>query len=333
MTIDARKSHSKYQLPNDIPNIAITDDDKRILLEVYRHDIIDAKTIYTLLSHRSADKISRRLNRLWKARYLHRLHQLEELFVTGGGSHPIAYTLEDRGMALITDLYGYQPRRKRLKERAKRITSSTVLHTLEQSRFLVSMRQSVDLRDDLHFLYPEDIYLHFAPQILERDRLPYTLTTRVKWFDYREEQGTNPDGLFMLYNPLAPEGNQRRCIFLEIDRGTETINPTDQQIQSQKFWERTSILRKFIVYAYAFSRGAHIRQFGIPTFQVLTVTTNQGRVKEMQAMFRSRLSVRPHDAHPNRFLFTDWDSIQEHGADLVTTPVQNGFGEQRSLLL
>ncbi len=333
MTKPPRSSHHKYRLPDKTLKLAPTPDDEQILLEVYRHDIIDAKTIYSLLQPRSPDKISRRLNKLFKARYLHRFLQLEEIYVAGGGSRPIAYTLDDKGMALVTERFGFKPKRTRLRERAKGLSSSRILHDLELAQFIVSMRKSVDDRDDLHFLYPEDIYQHFAQQVLKRDRLPIGIRTRVRWFDYREEQGTNPDGFFMLYNPMAPEGKQRRSIFLEIDRGTETINPTDRTIKSLRFWQGTSILRKFVIYSYAFARNVHQTVFGIPTFQVLTVTTNRERVAEMQKMFRSRLSIKPHEVDNNRFLFTDWNTIRKHGSDLVTLPVENGVGEVKTLLI
>ena len=64
MTSAPRAKYSKYKHPGDAPNVAITNDDDQILLEVYRHDIIDANTIYTLLAPRPIDKLRRRLRKL-----------------------------------------------------------------------------------------------------------------------------------------------------------------------------------------------------------------------------------------------------------------------------
>ena len=333
MATQSRASYSHYELPDKPPRVALTDDDKAILLEVYRHDIIDAKTIYRLLEHRSTDKIGRRLNTLRKARYLERLSQIEQIHVKGGGALPKVYTIGTEGMEYLQDELGLPPKKKRLRERASRLSVSYVEHSLEQSRFLVSMRKSVDPRSDVHFLYPEDFYSLFAKKILDRPTLPFGLRAKVNWLGYREVQGTNPDALFVLYFPMQPEARQRRCLFLEIDRGTETINPSDRQIKSVKFWEKSSLLRKFVVYAYAYHRKVHEVEFGLPTFQVLTVTTKPGRVVEMQEMFRQRLAISPHDVNPNRFLFMDWKTLQAHGDDLVSAPVENAVGEGKSLLV
>ena len=333
MKAPSRASYSKYSRPTVAPGLRMTPDDEQILLEVYRHDVIDANTIYALLAPRTPNKIRRRLLKLHQAGYLRRLPQLEEIYVSGGGSLPIAYTLDRSGQTYVEGFFGLRPKKKRIRERASRLSASFILHSLEQARFMVSLRRSVELRDDCRFLYPEDIYRYFAPEILNRDQLPYGIRTRVRWYDYRETQGTNPDGFFMLFFPGEPEGRQRRSIFLEIDRGTETVNPSDKQVRGLKFWERTSILRKFVVYAAAHERGVHEKEFGIPTFQVLTITTNPGRVREMQRMYRERLSGKPHRVNPNRFLFTDWESMEKHGADLVTMPVENAAEETRSLLI
>lgn len=330
--MQSRASFSHYQLPDKAPNVALTEDDHKILLEVYRHDVIDAKTIYRLLSHRSEDKVRRRLNVLRKARYLERLSQIEQIHVKGGGSLPMAYTIGNHGMRFIQDEHGFPPKKKRLRERASRLSVSYVMHSLEQSRFLVLMRQSVEKRNDVHFLYPEDFYELFAKDILKRPTLPYSLRAKVNWHGYREEQGTNPDGMFVLYFPMQPLDKQRRCLFVEIDRSSETINPSDRKLKSIKFWEKSSLLRKFVVYAYAFRREVHKQEFGLPTFQVLTVTTNPKRVKEMQAMYRERLAIPPHDVNPNRFLFIDWKSLNAHGNDLITAPIENAVGETKSLL-
>lgn len=319
-------------MPKVPPRVALTADDKQLLLEVYRHDIIDAKTVYGLLPHRTADKLGRRLNTLRKARYLERLQQIEQVHVPGGGSLPKVYTLGPVGASFVQEAYGLPPRTKRVRERASRLSVSYLLHSLEQARFMVLMRQSAVRHPGVEFLYPEEIYRRYAPKILDRPTLPYSVRARVNWYGYREVQGTNPDGLFMLVFPAQPENQQRRSIFVEIDRGTETINPSERQSRSVKFWERSSLLRKFVVYSYAFARGVHTTEFGLPTFQVLTVTTNPDRVHELQAMYQSRLAVPPHDVNPNRFLFTDWQTLSDHGDDLVSAPVENGFGEHRSLL-
>ena len=332
MTTTSRAPYSKYKIPSDVPNIAITDDDDKILLEVYRHDIVDANTIYTLLAPRSIDKLRRRLRLLHLNQYLQRLSQVEQIYVPGGGSLPAAYTLGVKGARRLTEAYGLIAKPDRYRDRGKNLSAQHVLHALEQTRFLVSCRKSAESREHIDFLYPDQIYARFAPAILKRDSMPSVVTGRVNWHGYTETEGTIPDGLFMLYYRNLPKGKNRRSIFLEIDRGTETIDVSDRKMKTLKFWKDTSLLRKFVVYAYAFQGRSHERVFGIPTFQVLTVTTNRDRVGKIQDMYRKRLAVRPHSVKPFRYLFTDFETIAAHEQDILAVPFEDGEGKVRSLL-
>ena len=327
-----RSQRKKYTRPNNPINVRLSDDDKRMLLEIYRHDFIDTRGLANLMAHRSYDKIQRRLMKLVDAHYIDIISQMKEVYVPDGGSIAYVYFLDNRGMKLLGDEFALPHKFSRIRERAKRIKTTTIEHDLEQARFMVTLRRSVETKDGFEFLYPEQIYRQLKPEILQWKYQPRILTPRVKWFNFSGEQGTKPDGFFMLYRPHAPEGRQRKAIFLEIDRGTETVNPTDEVAQSLAFWQSSSILRKCVVYANAFRRGYHTEQFGITSFQVLFVTTTQEHVEEMQQMYRQRLAIPPHEVHPNRFLFTHQDAIAAHGTDYATLPLQNAAGEKTTLI-
>lgn len=328
----ARARYRKYLLPNETPNVAITEDDDQILLEVYRHDIIDANTIYTLLAPRPVDKVRRRLRKLHLNQYLQRLAQIEQIHVPGGGSLPVAYTLGPKGVQRLKEAYNLSAKPDRYRDRGKTLSAQYVQHALEQTRFLVQCRKSAEAREHIEFLYPDQIYARYAPKLLERDTPPSVLSARVAWHGYGEEEGTIPDGFFMLHYKNLPNGKNRRSIFLEIDRGTETIDVNDRKQKTLKFWKDTSLLRKFVVYGYAHRTRVHERSFGIPTFQVLTVTTSRDRVGKMQAMYKKRLAVRPHTVPPVRFLFTDFTTIAKHGGDILAVPLEDGEGRPRNLL-
>lgn len=322
---------SQYELPKLTPNIKPTHDDLQILLEVYRHDVIDAHTIRLLLSHRSPDGIGRRLNLLRKNRFLVRLKQLEEIFRPGGGSYSKAYTLGESGYLWIKNVLALPPKKLRHNERASRLTATTIKHALEQTRILVAIRKSVSIRPNLEFLYPEQIYERFAPKILERKVLPRVLQTKVHWHGHAETEGTIPDGFFMIVDPTKPDGKQRRTIFLEIDRGTMTVMPSDQKLHTEKFWRDNSMLRKFLVYEFAFRTNAHKRQFGIERFQVLTVTNSAQHAVRMQAMYQKHLTAKPLEANPYRYLFTDFETIKKRGYAMLDVPIQNGVGQMLTL--
>lgn len=331
MNIQTRTPHFKYKRPKEAPTVAITPDDDRLLLEVYRHDIIDAKTVFALLAPRSEDRIRRRLRRLFDAGFLQRLGQREQIFVPGGGSLPVAYSLGPRGARRMREAYGLKTKPDRYRGRDTSLSAQFIEHALEQTRFLVHARQAVSARPDIEFLYPDEIYSRYAPEILERPSLPSVVSAPVSWHGYGETEGTIPDGFFMLRYMELPEGENRRAIFLEIDRGTETIDVNERKQKTLKFWKDTSLLRKFVVYSYAFKRRMHQQQFGIPTFQVLTVTTNRERVGKMQEMYQKRLGPRPHSIAPNRFLFTDFETLAQHGGNILSAPLEDGMGRARAL--
>lgn len=324
-------SYSQYKLSNKALPLALTDDDHQIMLEAYRHDVVDAHTIRLLLPHRSQDVIGRRLNRLRKNHYLIRLRQREEIRRPGGGTYSKAYALGDKGYQNIKMAFKLPPKKLRYNESARRLTATTIKHALEQSQFLVSVRKSVEATPPLEFLYPEQIYERYAPKILQQKTLPRMLRTKVNWHGYKEFEGTLPDGFFMIVDPSKPVGKQRRTIFLEIDRGTMTVDPSDTKIRSLTFWKDSSMLRKFLVYEFASKTRAHQKTFGVETYQVLTVTTNPQHRATMQAMFQNRLAKRPITANPFRFLFTDFETIHNYGYDILSTPVENAVGTRVEL--
>lgn len=304
----------------------LTADDDRILLEAYRHDVIDSQTFYRLLSHRPSHKVSNRLRLLHQNRYLERLGKIEEIHVPGGGSLAIPYMLGAAGTKRVQEVYGLPAKLKRPQERARRRSSPFILHDLELSRFMVSLQQSAAKTGQVDFLYADEIYARYAREILERETLPRVVRQYVNYAGHQADEGTIPDGLCMLVYKNV-EGPNRRALFIEIDRGHATIDPTNKYLHTLKFWSGSSILRKFVIYSRYYRDQKYKEEFGLPTFQVLTVTTTPDRVKMMQAMWEKRLRS---EAPANRFLFTDFETIAKHG-DHITLPIEDAEGELHSI--
>ena len=65
----------------------------------------------------------------------------------------------------------------------------------------------------------------------------------------------------------------RRCFFVEIDRGTMPITRSNIS--------QTSFQRKMRAYLAVYASRLHERQFGWKAFRVLTVTTDEARVRSM----------------------------------------------------
>jgi len=82
------------------------------------------------------------------------------------------------------------------------------------------------------------------------------------------------------------------------------------------------------VYQRAFRQKVHTKLFGIPAFQVLTVTTKPGRVEQMQQAWRNHLAKGVHAINPAFFLFTDWETIEQHEGDILSMPFLSAKGEE-----
>ena len=107
MTTKSRAPSPRFKLPDELPNVAITDDDIALIWYHYRLRLIDSESIYSLFPTRSKEKLSKRLNNLRKARYLGRLPKqaLEWQHKEGGGSTHLVHALDYRGAQLLRDRF------------------------------------------------------------------------------------------------------------------------------------------------------------------------------------------------------------------------------------
>lgn len=92
-----------------------------------------------------------------------------------------------------------------------------------------------------------------------------------------------PDAIFGLRIEREGQPTLVSYYFLEIDRGTMTIMPSEQVRMSEAFPYRATILRKLYAYASSYRLGLHERQFGIKAARVLIVTSSEARCRAMQA--------------------------------------------------
>ena len=90
-------------------------------------------------------------------------------------------------------------------------------------------------------------------------------------------------------------------------------------------------MRKWVVYGHAFANRSHAEIFGVPTFQVLHVTTTPQRVQEMIKAYQKRLGAGAFRVAPSRFLFTDFQTISQFRGDILEVPVFNGSGKTLTL--
>ncbi|WP_436644543.1 replication-relaxation family protein [Microbaculum sp. FT89] len=323
-----RAPSPRFKRPKARPNVQLTEDDLAILWQVYRHRVIDAESIRSLFPNRSEQQLTRRLRALYDAQFLDRPRQQNSTRRQVAGSSPMVYALDREGARLLRDEHGAIVGSDRWAQKNRELRGHNIEHALETTRFMVGLEQAVRRRPALELIHFDEI-LHGAPrQRTSARRQDTTIRTRMDWHGYGEEEGTAPDQIFGLRYLDKPDGQNRRFLFLEIDRGTETILPGERKLKSRSFFRDTSVMRKFVVYAQAFRNEAHKDTFGIPVFQVLTVTTNPARVIEMQRAFEQHLAVRPYVVKPGLFLFTDFETIARHDGDLLSVPYVNGGGKE-----
>lgn len=327
---EIRCSRPRFKRTGDRPNIQITDDDDQILFHVFRHRVIDSAMIYALFPDRSAQKLSRRLQALWQAGYLDRPTQQLERIRTGGGSAPLVYTLDRYGAQRLRDLHGVDTNPIRWRQKNREIRGRSIQHALATTRFMVSLELAARAHGSVSLLHTDDVLALFSRSETVQPGARLTLRAAINWHGHYGEEGTAPDRLFGLQYDEREEGKNRQFILLEIDQGTETIEPGDHRVSSKSFFRDTSILRKMVVYASAFKQKTHQQRFGFRAFRVLTVTTNRARVEQMQATYRKHFSAGRDSVNPGLFLFTDWTSwLSQAGYERV---VENAAGQDVSLI-
>jgi hypothetical protein len=284
--------------------------------------------MYRIFHQRSERVLSGRLRKLFQAGYLHRLQQLRDVFVPGGGSLPEAYVLDRRGIDWLFDKHQHQVSARH--QSLRRRSGEYLRHEIELSHFILSVRASLARHPDIQFLYPEEYYAQFLPDFPKQNTLSRTVQARVRWYEHREIEGTIPDGQFLLYYPQKAAGTQFRSFAVELCRANETVEPNESKLNTVSFWKDTSILRKFVVYAYAIKSGSFKEDFGMPLSHVLMVTKNQRKVVQMQQAFQRRLAGPPHRISPVYFLFTNMEALAQYD-DVLDAPIHDGDGQPFSL--
>ena len=324
-----RAPSPRFKRPATPPVVQLTDDDDRILFHVFRHRVIDAAMLYALFPERSQQKLSRRLNALRKAGYIDRPVQQMERVRTTGGSAPLVYAIDRRGAERLRDVHGLDLLASRWRQKNREIRGRSIQHGLSTTRFMVSLELATRAHGATSLLHTDQLMARFLPERKAWQGAPLTLRTRVDWHGYRGEEGTAPDRAFALHYHDRPSGRDHQVFLLEIDQGTETIEPGERRIRSRSFFRDTSLLRKFVVYASTFRARAHRAQLGVDAFRVLTVTTSSERAAQMQATYQKHLSKAPNGVNPGLFLFTDWQSWAAQVGE--RRYVENGAGKRVEL--
>jgi hypothetical protein len=286
---------------------------------------VDAEHIYRLFPERSSDRISRRLTLLFRNEFLDRpMAQIDRF--RDGGSRPLVYGLGNAGARFLKEQLGTSIGATDWRSRNKTYTRESLEHTLAVSRFLIDLELACRLRDNVSLISFEEI-LTRAPAVTRRLGNPARWSINVQWHGTRSTILIAPDAIFGLR--MGSEAGETRTAyyFLEIDRGTMTILPSERVRESDAFPYRATILRKLYAYADSHRQGLHKEHLGIASARVLTLTTSASRVSAMRHTAET-LIVQPMKLPAALFLFGE----QLAKADPLAQDLEDASGGKTRLV-
>jgi DNA-binding Lrp family transcriptional regulator len=273
MAVTATKARlPRFRRASEPPTFRLTDDDVEIIRQVARHRFLRSTHIAELVG-RSLDRTNERLRRLFHAGYLDRPRAQLDYYPTAGSS-PIAYALADRGARLLAARDKDVPAQLEWSRKNREAGRPFIEHQLEIVDFRVALQTAAKARGDVEILHP-DALAAAMPQAMRETPDPFVMQTVVSHGGIMHRIGLAPDFAFGVRFADA----SRRCFFVEIDRGTMPITRSN--------FSQTSFQRKMRAYLAVYGSRLHERQFGWKAFRVLTVTTDEARMRSMIEAARS----------------------------------------------
>ncbi|WP_299854629.1 replication-relaxation family protein [uncultured Roseobacter sp.] len=325
--VKERKKYKMYKppAPDDRLGIDVQERDLEIMTHIWRYRLIESSAIFKLFPNSSEDVLRGRLKLMFDNELIDRPRAQRSGKTTGGSKHKV-YAIKNQGAYLVQKHVPFDIKPTRWTQKNKELATRTVDHHLSTSRFASGLHASAAAHGDVQMKYIDEI----IPRNMSENRpagLFTTLRADVRdWTPVGLNEGTAADLI------VALESSTTGGVFMiEIDEGTETITPGKRQRESEKFWSRTSYLRKLLIYGAAFRAKAHQKQLGIQSFRKLTITTNRDRVAEMQACYRNHLGQGSNKVHPGLFLFSDWETL-DAADDFLSAQYVNAANKPVSLI-
>ena len=307
-------------------NVAPTDDDAALAWQLYCNMVMDSHSLVGTLPNRSEQVLKRRLAKLSQQSdpYFHRLNYVSDKMRNEPGSEPKVYALANRGAKIINaSRDDVSVPVTRWANRVSNWTHKTIEHERASARLMARLSRGANLADDdVRLLYQEE----FEPEIRKKRRKvrgkKNAITAEINgWYGHSRAWAIAPDRIFAI-----DAADARRYIFVEIDQGTESIAP--ENLTGPNFWKKSTPLQKFVVYWHAWRKKAHVDQFGIPTFQVLTMTTTPSHADSMREAIATHLP----DARDGLFLFGDWETYNQWEGNPLAFPWLTVKGREQPLI-
>ena len=289
------------------PAFRLTDDDAAMVRLLARHRFLRSTHIAALVG-RSVDRTNDRLSKLFHAGYLDRPRAQLDYYLTAG-SAPFVYALADRGARLLIERDGANFSNVEWSRKNREAGRPFIEHQIEIMDFYVALQLAAGRTNDLRLIHPDEMVATFPDQSFSA-RNPFALSIQLQHRGGVHEVGLVPDLVF----GLRFGDGSRRCFMVEVDRGTMPVTRSDIR--------QTSFERKMRSYLTAHATRQHERHFGWKTFRVLTVTTDEARLRSMREALR-RLHV-PHSQGASLFFFAARPDLL--GTDLLANGWSDGNG-------
>jgi hypothetical protein len=314
-----RASHPRFRREGVPSRIEITDDDAEILRHVYRHRFIRAEDLYRLMG-RSEDRLSRRLTLLYRAGFLDRpIAQIDRY--KQGGSQSMVYGLDKAGARYLKEMTGAPIGATDWRSRNRTYTRENLDHTLAVTKFMVDVEMACRSQPNVSLLTFDDI-LAASPEATRRSRNPMSWSVPIQWHGGKATVQIAPDAIFGLRVVREDGKAMRSYFFVEIDRGTMTIVPSERVRESEAFPYRATILRKLYAYGDSYRLALHKERFGIQSPRVLILTTSTSRATAIRRA-AAEFVVKPFRLPPGMFLF----GAQEVPNDLFGEVFRDASGQ------
>lgn len=340
-----KKPYAKrYVRRDNPPNFELTERAIRINSEVCRRPLIrkdQLRLLFPEISDRPFDYI---ISNLFHNGFIARPRQQQELHNQVTGSLPTYLTPDRRGVHLHSAFFPDPVATPKYTQDNNRMTWGYMRHQHTTTTTLINYQTGAQTVPDLTFLSEPELWGRYAPKdvlnqptlslddgrkLMAHDfianppelrrrstKIALQLSAHLEWPVHIPGQAglatttiharTQPDGYF------AQQHDRTNFFFLESDEGTETILPSKATRHSMQLFYDTSLFAKYLIYIAAFRKRAHVKQFGIPSFQVITVTTTPRRVSQIIDRLYAILTRDPLRIHPNFFLFTDRTTLAQH---------------------
>jgi hypothetical protein len=291
---------SRFKRVTAMP-LQLTDRDREIIREVYRHRFLRSSHIIALVDG-SRQQIVRRLQLLYHHGYLER-PRAQLRYYERGASREIAYGLGNKGGELLRRECGFLIDSVSWTEKNHYIGRVYLDHALLVSDVMVAIELACR-RHGIRLFHQDELGLR-----LKRGRFQWQVKLR-----NGPRLGVIPDRVFALEYPV--NRGQRIHYFLEADRGTMPVFRNNLL--------QTSFQRKLLAYHATWKQNLHCTRLGIDRFRVLTVTTIPKRVQSLVST-ASQL-----ESGHGLFLFADRSILS---GDILTNLWQTGrLGESAKLL-